>query len=128
MTAYMANCRVDCTSITNTGELKLFKIAEEGLRAGYAVGEEDRWFQNDPWENRRTGRWIVNVPLMLKPGRYMIRHKTINLELYPVQFYPNCAQLEVSGPGPSEPGEEYLVQFPGAYSLHGESLIRLENP
>lgn len=118
----MANCREDCTSITNTEELKWFKIAEEGLRAGYGMGEEDEWFQNDLWENRRTDRWSVKVPAELKPGRYMIRHEIINLELSPAQFYPNCAQLEVSGLGTSEPGEEYLVQFPGAYSSGGECV------
>ena len=48
--AYMAACGDDCTTITDTGNLKWFKIAEEGLRDGYAVGELDGWFQNDLWE------------------------------------------------------------------------------
>lgn len=117
--AYMASCGDDCTSIADIGSLKWFKIAEEGLRDGYAIGNEDGWFQNDLWENRRTDHWDVVVPKNLKPGRYMIRHEIINLELSPVQFYPNCAQLEVSGSGSSVPGEEFLVKFPGAYSTSG---------
>lgn len=120
MAAYMAFCGEDCTTITDTSSLKWFKIAEEGLRAGYAVSEEDGWYQNDLWENRRTEYWNVTVPAGLKPGRYMIRHEIIMLELNPVQFYPNCAHMEVSGGGESVPGDEFLVTFPGAYSLSGK--------
>ncbi|KAF2712316.1 lytic polysaccharide monooxygenase [Pleomassaria siparia CBS 279.74] len=117
LTAYLASCGDDCTSIVDIANLEWFKIAEEGLREGYAVGNEDGWFQNDLWENRRTDHWDVVVPVGLKPGRYMVRHEIINLQLSPVQFYPNCAQLEVSGSGSSVPSEEYLVKFPGAYSM-----------
>lgn len=116
----MASCGEDCTTIADTASLKWFKVAEEGLRAGYAVGEADGWFQNDLWENRRTEYWNVTVPKGLKAGRYMIRHEIMNLELNPVQFYPNCAHLEVKGEGSLVPNEEYLVQFPGAYKLSGK--------
>ena len=119
LVAYMSSCGDDCTSIKDIGSLKWFKIAEEGLRTGYAIGDLDGWFQNDLWENRRTDHWDIVVPENLKPGRYMIRHEIIMIELSPVQFYPNCAQLEVTGSGSSFPGEEFLVQFPGAYSLSG---------
>ena len=47
----------------------------------------------------------------------MVRHEIINLELDPVQLYPNCAQVEVLGSGVEVPGEEFLVQFPGGYRL-----------
>ncbi|KAL5454613.1 hypothetical protein PMIN06_004915 [Paraphaeosphaeria minitans] len=117
MVAYMASCGEDCTTITDTSSLKWFKIAEEGLRAGYAVGEDDGWYQNDLWENRRTEYWNVTVPAGLKSGRYLIRHEIIMLELNPVQFYPNCAHLEIRGEGASVPSDEFLVTFPGAYSL-----------
>jgi len=119
LVAYMASCGDDCTSIEDINNLKWFKIAEEGLRTGYAIGDLDGWFQNDLWENRRTDHWDIVVPENLKPGRYMIRHEVIMIELSPVQFYPNCAQLEVTGSGSSFPGQEFLVQFPGAYSLSG---------
>ena len=122
ITAYLAACGADCNDIPDITSLSWFKIAEEGLRDGFAVGEEDGWFQNDIWENRRTDHWDVVVPKSLKPGRYMVRHEIINLELDPVQFYPNCAALEVVGEGESVPGEEYLVKFPGAYKLTGKCL------
>ena len=114
LTAYMASCGLDCTSITDTSSLQWFKIAEEGLRPGYAVGDAPGWFQDDLWENQRVDHWDVRVPEGLRPGRYMVRHEIINLELSPAQFYPNCAHLEVSGEGDEVPGEEYLVRFPGA--------------
>jgi hypothetical protein len=121
--AYMAFCGDDCTSITDIASLKWFKIAEEGLREGYTVGDSNGWFQNDLWENQKTDHWDIVVPKNLKPGKYMVRHEIINLELSPVQFYPNCAQLEVAGEGTSVPGEEFLVQFPGGYSMSGECLF-----
>ncbi|KAH7411745.1 glycoside hydrolase [Phaeosphaeria sp. MPI-PUGE-AT-0046c] len=104
MMAYMASCGDDCTSITNIGDLSWFKIAEEGLRDGYSVGQDEGC------------GWDVVVPKTLKKGKYLLRHEIVNLELSPVQFYPNCAQVEVMGEGDQVPGEEYLVKFPGAYS------------
>ncbi|KAH9897319.1 glycoside hydrolase [Xylariomycetidae sp. FL2044] len=115
--AYMAACGDDCTAVADIAGLEWFKIAEEGLREGFAVGQDEGWFQNDLWENQITDHWDVVVPAALKPGRYMIRHEIIMLELDPVQFYPNCAHLEVGGAGTAEPPAEYLVRFPGGYQL-----------
>ncbi|KAF1972066.1 glycoside hydrolase [Bimuria novae-zelandiae CBS 107.79] len=115
--AYMAACGDDCNNITNTASLKWFKIAEEGLRDNYAVGDYEGWFQYDLWESQITDHWDIVVPKDLKPGRYMIRHEIIMLELDPIQFYPHCAALEVSGEGELVPSEEFLVQFPGEYVL-----------
>jgi hypothetical protein len=50
----------------------------------------------------------------------MVRHEIMNLELAPVQFYPNCAHLEVVGDGVGVPEEEFLVRFPGAYAMSGK--------
>jgi hypothetical protein len=99
MMAYMASCPdSDCTT-TNIAELEWFKIAEEGLRPGFLVGDDEEWFQNDLWENRVTDHWNITVPRGLKAGRYMVRHEIVNLELDPVQFYPNCAQFDLRGMG-----------------------------
>ncbi|KAI1334967.1 glycoside hydrolase [Xylariaceae sp. FL0016] len=117
MTAYLASCGADCSAVADVAELEWFKIAQEGLRPGFAVGDEPGWYQDDLWENQVTNHWDVVVPAALKPGRYMLRHEIINLELDPVQFYPNCAQLEISGNGTAVPGPEYLVKFPGAYQV-----------
>ncbi|KAK8867512.1 glycoside hydrolase family 61 protein [Apiospora arundinis] len=120
--AYMAACPSSddgCTALSTTdiAGLDWFKIAEAGLREGHAVGDKAGWLQWDLWENQVTDHWDVVVPATLKPGKYLIRHEIINLELAPVQFYPDCAQLEVSGSGSSVPTAEYLVKFPGGYSV-----------
>ncbi|KAL5115793.1 hypothetical protein ACEQ8H_006288 [Pleosporales sp. CAS-2024a] len=123
MMAYMASCGADddddddCTSVTDTAALAWFKIAEQGLRDGYAVGDAEGWFQDDLWENQRTHHWDVRVPAQLRAGRYMLRHEIVNLELSPVQFYPNCAQLQVTGEGEAVPGQDFLVKFPGGYKV-----------
>lgn len=122
MMAYMASCGDDCTSISNIADLSWFKIAEEGLREGYTVGQSEGWFQYDLWENQKAMWWDIVVPKTLRKGKYLLRHEIVNLELSPVQFYPNCAQVEVTGDGDEVPGEEYLVKFPGAYSVTGEFL------
>ncbi|KAF1955159.1 glycoside hydrolase [Byssothecium circinans] len=113
----LAFCGDDCTTIANITDLEWFKITEEGLREGYTVGESVGWFQDDLWENRRTDHWDIVLPKTLKPGRYLVRHEIIMHELDLVQFYPNCAALEITGEGESVPGKEFLVKFPGAYSL-----------
>jgi hypothetical protein len=120
MMAYMASCGADCSTVTDIASLEWFKIAEEGLRPGFLVGDSKGWFQNDLWEDQITDRWSVVVPKGLKKGRYMVRHEIINLEVAPVQIYPNCAQLEVEGDGEGVPRKEYLVKFPGAYKMSGE--------
>ncbi|KAF1947550.1 glycoside hydrolase [Clathrospora elynae] len=108
--AYLASCPGgDCSTIANIADISWFKIAEEGLRKGFALG-------GPRGLNTRTDYWDVVVPLGLKPGKYMVRHEIINLELAPVLFYPNCAQLEVQGEGESFPADNFLVKFPGAYS------------
>lgn len=118
--AYMASCGEDCTTVSDIANLNWFKVAEEGLREGFLVGDDKGWFQNDLWENQITDHWDIMVPKNLKPGRYMVRHEIINLELAPVQFYPNCAHLEVLGGGSSVPGDEFLVKFPGGYKTTGQ--------
>lgn len=57
----------------------------------------------------------ISTPASLKPGKYLLRHEVINLESGPVQFFPNCIQLEVSGSGINMPAANELVKFPGAY-------------
>lgn len=79
------------------------------------ISTKDRWWQDYVIEHGNSvGVWNITIP-NLKPGNYLIRHETTNLEAS-LQFYPECAQLEVTGDGDSTPSEDYLVEFPGAYS------------
>jgi hypothetical protein len=74
------------------------------------------------WANRKRDRWDVVVPTGLRPGKYLVRHEIVDLELIPVQFYPNFAQVEVDGEAVGVSGEEYLVKFPGAYNVTGKCV------
>jgi hypothetical protein len=118
LTAYMADCAGDC-SLVEPASLKWFKIAEEGLRPGSVLGAAAGWYQSDLGAPAVPG-WTVTIPKTLKSGNYLIRHEIIMIELMPPQSYPECAQITVTEGGDATPGEEYLVKFPGAYSMSGE--------
>ncbi|KAI0108484.1 glycoside hydrolase family 61 protein [Daldinia grandis] len=123
MLVYMADCQGPCDEWDGTGK-RWFKIWEagydpKGWEGAYKYGTDmpisnkDRWWQ-DYAISHPTNVWNITIP-NLKPGNYLLRHETINLEAS-LQFYPECAQLEVAGDGDATPSEDYLVEFPGAYS------------
>lgn len=124
---YMAACNGPCDQFEPEGKKVWFKVYESGLING---GMEDQWGgiidigDGNGWNqaNFANHGWSVTIPKNLKPGNYLIRHEIIMIELMPPQFYPECAHLTVSGDGDKLPGEEYLVSFPGGYSMDGESL------
>ncbi|KAI8966627.1 lytic polysaccharide monooxygenase [Daldinia sp. FL1419] len=127
MFVYMADCQGPCDEWDGSGK-RWFKIWEagynpKGWEGAYEYGTDkaissgDRWWQTyaaGAWSTIPKVPWNVTIP-NLKPGNYLIRHEIVNLEAS-LQFYPECAQLEVVGDGDAVPPEEYLVQFPGAYS------------
>ncbi|EIW81877.1 glycoside hydrolase family 61 protein [Coniophora puteana RWD-64-598 SS2] len=115
---YMANCNGDCTDAT-TSSLEWFKIEQAGLISGdqptglWAMGE----LVND------NSSWTTNIPSSLAPGEYFIRHELLAIHTANTpQFYMECAQLKVTGSGSATPSSEYLVKFPGAYSMSDPSV------
>lgn len=127
--AYMADCHGPCDEWDGSGK-RWFKIFE----AGYvATGWPGSGYDGDgglypissrvAWGHSHLIRRGVNVtiPGTLKPGNYLLRYEVMNLERR-TEFYPECLQLEVGGDGEEAPGEEYLVGFPGAYSLSDPGL------
>ena len=53
----------------------------------------------------------------------MIRHELLALHQSNVpQFYPECAQLKVTGGQGKTPPSSYLVSFPGAYNPNDPSI------
>ncbi|KAI5889030.1 cellulose-growth-specific protein [Schizophyllum commune H4-8] len=108
---YMADCGGDCTS-ANSASLKWFKIDEAGLLSGtVGAGEWGNGIVVDTLE------WTSTIPASLAPGNYMIRHELLAIhQANTPQFYPECAQLQVTGGGGAKPSGQYLVSFPGAYS------------
>ncbi|RDL39846.1 Uncharacterized protein BP5553_04186 [Venustampulla echinocandica] len=122
MLAYMAACPGEsCEGFDGSGKV-WFKIDQTGL-APSAVDLRGPWIQLYTISSSLQGPgYTVTIPKNLKPGNYLIRHEIIMVRSKPPQFYPDCAQLTVTGDGTKFPGDEYLVSFPGAYSLEDPGL------
>jgi cellulase len=125
----MARCPDEgCEGFDGSGAV-WFKIAQYGLDPS-VPNLEGPWLQ---WaaicnvdNNNSSPGFIVTIPKNLKAGNYSIRHEVIMLasgKELGAQFYPECAQLTVTGGGDKLPSDEYLVSFPGAYSPIGESCL-----
>ncbi|GAB1316047.1 Auxiliary Activity family 9 catalytic domain-containing protein [Madurella fahalii] len=120
--AYMAACNGPCDKFQPEGEKVWFKIYETALvpeeeRVGMAISSSLAWHQYKMI--LQDGRWDLTTPRNLKAGNYLLRHEIIMIgSSEPVQMYPHCAQLTVTGGGDRLPpvGSDYLVAFPGAYS------------
>ncbi|KAF9450060.1 lytic polysaccharide monooxygenase [Macrolepiota fuliginosa MF-IS2] len=117
VTVYLASCGGSCTS-ANSNSLKWFKIAETGLKSG-TVGA-GQWGNGDIVS---TLSYTATIPAALAAGEYLIRHELLALhQANTPQFYPECAQLIVTGGQGKVPGSEYLVSFPGAYDASDPSI------
>ncbi|KAF9526648.1 cellulose-growth-specific protein [Crepidotus variabilis] len=116
---YMAECpEYDCGKVDPKAPI-WFKVYEAGL-------------MNGTWP---AGYWAMAglfhgetldfaIPKDMKPGRYLIRHELISIEVGLKQLFPECAQIEVIGNGSSIPGSDYTrVAFPGAYSDSGTTIV-----
>ncbi|KAK4098534.1 lytic polysaccharide monooxygenase [Parathielavia hyrcaniae] len=69
--------------------------------------------------------WNSTIPPGLAPGNYLIRHELIALhQANAPQFYPECAQIKVSGSGSLQPGSSYKAAIPG-YCRDSDSNIRV---
>ncbi|KAI0372803.1 glycoside hydrolase [Pilatotrama ljubarskyi] len=110
---YMANCNGACTTATPSS-LSWFKIDHAGLISGSLANGQ--WAQGQLIENNSS--WTTTIPSSLAPGEYFIRHELLSIHAanHP-QFYPECAQLKVTGSGSAQPSGSYLVKFPGAYKM-----------
>lgn len=113
---YMAACPGDsCEGFDGSGNV-WFKIDQVGLTPE-AKDLRGPWKQGEFLLYNK--RYTVTIPKNLKPGNYLIRHEVMMVASVPAQFYPECAQLTVTGDGTMFPSDDYLVSFPGAYSDTG---------
>ncbi|KAI1850992.1 hypothetical protein JX265_007317 [Neoarthrinium moseri] len=86
-----------------------FKIDEMGAWGG--VLNSNNWGTAIVYKNLK---WSSKIPTSLKPGKYLIRHELLALhQANTPQFYPECAQIEVTGSGSAVPGGEFLTKIPG---------------
>ncbi|KAF2262212.1 hypothetical protein CC78DRAFT_582813 [Lojkania enalia] len=109
---YMAKCPSSgCNSWDGAGKV-WFKIDHAGLISG--TQNKGIWAGDQIVD---TLEWTTKVPASLAPGEYLIRHELLALhQANNPQFYPECAQLTVTGSGTTNPPSSALVAFPGAYS------------
>ncbi|CAE7189188.1 unnamed protein product [Rhizoctonia solani] len=110
-TVYLASCPdTGCTSV-NSSTAKWFKIYELGLISGTVY--TGKWANGLLLANLK---WDTVIPSNLKPGNYLIRWETLAIhQSNTPQFYPECAQLQITGSGTAFPTSEYLVSIPGAW-------------
>ncbi|KAI0047782.1 lytic polysaccharide monooxygenase [Auriscalpium vulgare] len=110
---YMANCGGSCSS-ASTSSLNWFKIDQAGLISGNLVN--GTWGMGELVANNNS--WTSTIPSSLAAGNYIIRHELLAIHTSnQPQFYPECAQLVLTGGGSGSPSGSYLVKFPGAYKM-----------
>lgn len=115
---YMASCGSSCSSV-NSASVSWFKIAETGLVSG-TLGA-GVWGNTGVFD---TLKYDAVIPAALADGEYLIRHELLALhQANTPQFYPECAQLKVTGGGGATPSGSYLVKFPGGYSMSDPGVL-----
>lgn len=58
-------------------------------------------------------KWTSKIPSNLAPGNYLIRHELLALhQANTPQFYPECAQLVVTGSGTVSAPADHLYSIP----------------
>ncbi|PVG03616.1 glycoside hydrolase family 61 protein [Serendipita vermifera] len=108
-TVYLAACPSSgCTGVSSAG-LQWFKIDEKGLISG-TLGK-GQWANGLLMANLS---WSTKIPSTLRAGHYLIRWETLALhQANTPQFYPECAQIQVTGGGSDFPTSDYLKPIPG---------------
>ena len=109
---YLAQCPGSTCTGVNAATLKWFKIDEAGLLSG-TIGN-GYWGAGKMIDQNSS--WTTTIPATVPSGNYLIRFETIALHSLPAQFYPECAQIQITNGGSRQPTADELVSFPGAYS------------
>ncbi|KAG6890846.1 Esterase/lipase/thioesterase [Termitomyces sp. T32_za158] len=112
MLTYLAQCPGSTCTGVNAETLKWFKIDEAGLISGTVYS--GTWGSGEMIAQNSS--WTTTIPKTVPSGNYLIRFETIALHSLPAQFYPECAQINISGGGSLAPTADQLVTFPGGYS------------
>ncbi|EKM56323.1 glycoside hydrolase family 61 protein [Phanerochaete carnosa HHB-10118-sp] len=112
MLTYLAQCPGSTCTGVNSDSLQWFKIDEAGLLSGTVFSGS--WADGQMIADNSS--WTTTIPSTVPSGNYLIRFETIALHSLPAQFYPECAQIQITGGGNQAPTTDELVTFPGAYS------------
>ncbi len=103
--SYLAACNGDCTT-ANKQQLKWFKIAQLGqISYGAGGGTAGVWAADQL--RSAGGAWSVTIPASITAGNYVLRNEIVALHLaYDIgaaQFYPQCANIQITGGGSASP-------------------------
>jgi hypothetical protein len=105
---WLFRCPGEFTTCDGSGK-GWFKIDQMGLTAPPLSGKG--------WGNAKIVKdhaWKATIPAKLKAGNYLIRHELIALHTAnSPQFYPECAQIVITGGGTALPEAKYLASIPG---------------
>ncbi|KAI1795017.1 glycosyl hydrolase family 61-domain-containing protein [Ganoderma leucocontextum] len=118
MLTYLAQCPGSTCTGVNAATLSWFKIDEAGLLSG-TIGD-GYWGAGKMIDQNSS--WTTTIPSTVPSGNYLIRFETIALHSLPAQFYPECAQINISGGGSLQPTADELVTLPGAYQATDPGL------
>ncbi|KAL0957121.1 hypothetical protein HGRIS_003214 [Hohenbuehelia grisea] len=118
MLVYLAKCPGSTCTGVNSNTLSWFKIDHSGLLSGTVAA--GTWASGQMIAQNNS--WTTTIPSTVPPGAYLIRHETIALHLLPAQFYPECAQIQITGSGSRAPLASELTTFPGGYKSSDPGL------
>ncbi|KAK2768500.1 hypothetical protein FQN54_000355 [Arachnomyces sp. PD_36] len=117
---WMYKCEGDFGACDGLGA-NWFKIDQMGLNSPPMSGED--------WGNGKVMQdlaWTSTIPEKLAPGNYLIRHELLALhQAHTPQFYPECAQIVVTGSGTESPGAEFLTAIP-AYATQDDPGVDVD--
>ncbi|PIA13817.1 hypothetical protein COEREDRAFT_48184 [Coemansia reversa NRRL 1564] len=122
--SHLGPCLAYLAPMESNGEGNVwFKIHEDGYNA-----DDDKWCVDRI--NANKGLWDIPIPADIKPGDYLLRTEVIALhEANRVfgedkdagaQYYPNCAQLTITGTGSAVPSG---VAIPGLYKPDDPGIL-----
>jgi hypothetical protein len=105
---YMSKAPSDVASYDGSGDW--FKVFESGLCGSNPSVDTD-------WCTWQKDRIEFTIPQNIPPGEYLVRVEHIGIHeghVGKAQFYMECAQFKIDGPGGGTPGP--LAKIPGIYS------------
>ena len=104
---WLYKCKGEFAGCTGQGK-GWFKIDQMGLYG--KVLNSNQWGTGVVY---KTKEWSSVIPKNIAPGNYLIRHELIALhQANTPQFYPECAQIVISGSGTALPPENYTFTIP----------------
>jgi len=115
---WMFKCAGAFSACTGSGA-GWFKIDQMGMTAPPLTGTS--------WGTAKVMAdlsWTSTIPATLAPGNYLIRHELLALHQADTpQWYPECAQLVVTGSGTATPSGSYLTAIPQYASANDPGVM-----